>query len=78
MIRNALKYVPWKDKKAVVADLKLIYSANTVEEAEQALENFSTKWDSKYPNISRAWLDKWEHVRFFLHTQRYSQGYLYD
>lgn len=66
MIRNALKHVPWKDKKAVVADLKSIYAANTIEEAEQALEAFSERWDRKYPAISRSWLEKWEHVTVFL------------
>ena len=66
MIRNALKHVPWKDKKAVVEDLKRIYGANTIEEAELALTDFAEKWDKKYPNISRTWLDKWEHVSIFL------------
>lgn len=66
MIRNALKYVPWKDKKMVATDLKNIYSANTIEEAEQALEAFSEKWNKKYPVISRSWLAKWEHITMFL------------
>lgn len=65
LIRNSLKFVSWKDKKAVVADLKTIYKAATVEEAEQALETFSATWDEKYPNISRIWLDRWDHVSIF-------------
>ena len=65
MIRNSLKYVPWKDKRAVVTDLKAIYGAATVDEAEQNLGYFSDKWDKKYPNISRSWLEKWEHVSVF-------------
>lgn len=65
MIRNSLKFVPWKYKREIVADLKLIYEANTIEEAEQALSDFSEKWDDKYPNISRSWQDKWEHVSVF-------------
>ena len=66
MIRNSLRFVPWKDKKEVVSDLKLIYGASTIEQAEIALTDFATKWDKKYPAISRSWLDKWEHVSVFL------------
>jgi len=65
LIRNSLKFVPWKDKKAVAADLKMIYKSATLEEAEQALEEFSATWDKKYPNISRIWLDRWEYVSIF-------------
>jgi transposase-like protein len=65
LIRNSLRFVPWKDKKIVASDLKTIYKAATLEEAEQALEDFSAKWDIKYANISRIWLDRWEHVSVF-------------
>lgn len=66
MIRNALRFVPWKDKKEVAADLKKVYGAATIEQAELALTEFADKWDSKYPSISRSWLDKWENVSVFL------------
>lgn len=66
MIRNSLRFVPWKDKKIVAADLKNIYGASTSEQAELALTEFADKWDSKYPSISRSWLDKWENVSVFL------------
>lgn len=62
LIRNCLRYVPWKDSKAVAADLKPIYRAATLEEAETALEEFATKWDSLYPAISQIWLRHWENV----------------
>jgi transposase-like protein len=62
LMRNCLNYVPWKDKKAVAADLKPIYHATTVEEAEAALDAFSQKWDGLYPAISQIWLRHWEHV----------------
>jgi len=55
MVRNAVKYVPWKDYKAVTADLKKIYSSATVGEALLALEQFGERWDEKYPQISRSW-----------------------
>jgi len=51
IVRNAMKYVPWKDYKPVTADLKLIYQATTEEETLMALDQFSDKWDGKYPQI---------------------------
>lgn len=62
LIRNSLKYVSWKDRKAVAADLKSIYRAATVDEAELALEAFAEKWDETYPTISALWLRNWERV----------------
>ena len=62
LMRNCLKYVPWKDKKQVAADLKPIYQAATIEEAEGALDAFSQEWDDSYPAISQIWLRHWEHV----------------
>jgi putative transposase len=65
LIRNSLKFVPWKERKEVAADLKAVYGAMTEDAALQALEKFATKWDAKYPNISRSWLEKWEHISVF-------------
>ena len=62
LIRNSLRYVPWKDSKAVAADLKPIYRAATLEEAETALEDFSAKWDEQYPAVSQIWLRHWENI----------------
>ena len=62
LMRNCLKYVPLKDKKQVAADLKPIYQAATIEEAERALDAFSQEWDDLYPAISQIWLRHWEHV----------------
>ena len=62
MVRNSLKYVSWKDRKALVQDLKKIYSASTVEESELALNIFAEKWDDKYPTISELWRRHWERV----------------
>ena len=62
MVRNSLKYVPWKDYKAVTADLKQIYQSATEEEALAALEDFSERWDEKYPQISRSWKSHWENL----------------
>lgn len=62
MVRNSLKYVPWKDYKAVTADLKQIYQSATEEEALAALEAFSERWGEKYPQISRSWRSHWENL----------------
>ncbi len=62
MIRNSVKYVPWKDYKAVTSDLKQIYQSVTEEEALHALEQFSERWDDKYPQISRSWRTHWENL----------------
>jgi transposase-like protein len=62
MVRNSIKYVPWKDYKPVTADLKLIYQATTEEEALLALDRFSERWDVKYPQISRSWRAHWENL----------------
>jgi transposase-like protein len=62
LIRQSLRYVSWKDRKALVADLKKIYSAKTVDEAETALTDFAQIWDDQYPAVSQIWLRHWENV----------------
>ena len=65
LIRGSLRYVSWKERKAVVKDLKVIYRAPTLEAAETALEAFSTAWDSRFPQISRMWRAHWTHLTPF-------------
>jgi len=62
MVRNSLKYVPWKDYKAVARDLKLIYSSATEDAALLTLDRFAEQWDEKYPQISRSWRSHWENL----------------
>jgi transposase-like protein len=62
LIRNCLRYVPWKESRAVAADLKPIYQAATLEEAEAALDAFAAKWDDQYPAISQIWIRHWENI----------------
>jgi len=66
MVRHSLSYVGWKERKAVAADLKAIYRAATVAQAEQALEAFALKWDKKYPSISKSWRTHWPELITFL------------
>ncbi len=59
-IRNSLKYVPHKDRKAVVVSLQEIYKANDKEQAEKALARFDEQWSKKYPYVIKSWLDNWD------------------
>jgi putative transposase len=61
-IRSSTKYVPWKDRKAVCSDLKRIYGAINLEDAEYAKEEFREKWSSKYPSILRSWDTNWTEI----------------
>jgi putative transposase len=62
LIRNSLNYVPSKDRKAVAADLRQVYSSTTAEEAEMNLEIFESTWGDKYPLIARSWRANWARV----------------
>ena len=65
-IRSSTKYVAEKDRKAVCADLKTIYGAVNLEEAEYAKEVVREKWGRKYPSLLRCWDDNWaDLVTFF-------------
>ena len=61
MVRNSLNYATWKDLRNVAADLKPIYRAMTVAQAELELAEFENKW-SKYPAIGKLWREHWEGV----------------
>lgn len=62
MVRNSLRYVSSKHRKALVHDLKLIYRATTRDAAEAALESFALKWDEVSPLISRQWRANWANL----------------
>ena len=64
-IRNSTKFVPYKDRKTVCADLKKIYGAVNLDDAEYAKEEFREKWNKKYPAILRSWDDNWAELTTF-------------
>ncbi len=66
MVRNSLKFVPYKDRKTVAADLKKVYLCPSEETARSELDVFAEKWDSKYPMIFRSWRTKWPEIVPFL------------
>ena len=65
-IRNSLKFVSYKDRKKLAADLKPIYQAITEEEAQEALESFEAKWGKNYPQIAKSWYNNWDNLMIFL------------
>lgn len=65
MVRNSLKFVSWKDYKAVTSGLKAVYQAPTEETALMALDKFAGVWDEKYPQISKSWRTHWENLNTF-------------
>lgn len=84
-IRNSMKYVPWKDQKEVIKDMKLIYRAITLEQAEEQLATFEEKWIKKYPAMIRSWKRNWDglvtfynydqHVRNIMYTTNSIEGF---
>ena len=66
LLRRSLKYVPRREREQVARDLKPIYTAIDADAAHAELERFDEKWGSRFPVITQAWLDAWEHVIPFL------------
>ena len=62
MVRNSLNYVGWNKRKEVAADLRLVYSAATIDEAEQALADFEDKWNNAYSPIALSWRNNWQRI----------------
>jgi len=62
MIRNSLKFVSWKDRRQVAAELKHIYRAPTAEAAKAALEAFRARYDERFPAIGKSWEANWEQI----------------
>lgn len=70
MVRNSLRYVGYKERKAVAADLKQIYQSINEQEALLALDQFEQKWEAKFPSIGQSWRRHWDNVAtLFLYPQ---------
>ena len=76
-IRSSLKFVSWKDRKAVAKDLKTIYSAATEEDAQLALTEFNDIWGKKYPHILQSWLNNWNELSTFFKYPKSIQTLIY-
>lgn len=66
VVRNSTRFVAWKDRKAVCADLRPIYTAKDEEAAGEALDAFEASWDHKYPTVAKAWRRRWHEIVPFL------------
>ena len=76
-IRSSLKFVSWKDRKAVAKDLKTIYTAATEEDAQLALTEFNDIWGKKYPNIAQSWINNWNELATFFKYPKSIQTLIY-
>jgi putative transposase len=65
LVRYCMNFVSWKDRKAVAADLRRIYQAATVEEAERRLAEFEAVWNDRYPPIAQGWRRHWSRITPF-------------
>lgn len=66
MVRNSTRFVSYKDRKAVCADLRKIYTSANRQQAALALESFGQKWDGKYKEIRGKWERNWEELMAFM------------
>ncbi|WP_346930675.1 IS256 family transposase [Clostridium sp.] len=64
-IRSSMKYIPYKDRKVFVSDLKTVYSAVNEDSAMNNLMSLKDKWDKKYPNAVKSWEDNWDNLSTF-------------
>ena len=64
-IRNASRYVVWRDKKEFTKDMKEIYDAPTKQAARASLDDFSRKWNNKYSYAVKSWENNWENLTAF-------------
>lgn len=77
MIRNSLKFVSYKDYKAVTAHLKTIYGAANEDQALEALLDFQAKWEAKYPMIAQSWQRHWQEIIPFLQYPEFIKKAIY-
>lgn len=84
-IRNSLKYISYKEQKAFMADLKLVYQASNKDIAESELDALEEKWGAKYPLVLKSWRTNWanlstyfkypEQIRKLIYTTNAIEGY---
>lgn len=84
-IRNSMKYIPWKDYREFMKDLKEVYQAGTLELAEYYLDELEQKWGKKYPVVIKSWRNNWtrlsqyfkypEQIRRLIYTTNTVEGY---
>jgi len=76
-IRSSMRYVPYKDKKSFVTDLKTVYGAVNEEAAIENLMSIKEKWEKKYPNAIKSWEDNWDNLITFFAFPEYIRKIMY-
>lgn len=76
-IRNSLKYVSYKHKKEFAKDLKLVYQANTSDNAKSQLTYISDKWEKRYPMVIKSWNDNWDNLSTFFKYNKMIRKIIY-
>ena len=76
-IRSSMKYIPYKDRKAFVADLKMVYTAVNADVAMENLIELREKWEHKYPNAIKSWEDNWDNLSTFFEFSPYIRKIIY-
>lgn len=76
-IRSSMKYIPYKDRKAFVADLKTVYTAVNADVAMENLIELREKWEHKYPNAIKSWEDNWDNLSTFFEFSPYIRKIIY-
>jgi putative transposase len=66
MVRSSTRFVPWKDRKAVCADLRTVYTAPSIDDAHAALDAFEAKWGDRFPMVVASWRQRWAEITPFL------------
>lgn len=66
LIRASLRFCSWKDRRAITTALRPIYTATTLEAAEDAMDTFELEWGDRYPGIVKTWRSAWEQFTPFL------------
>lgn len=61
-IRNSMKYISWKDVREFMKDLRTVYAAGTLTEAERNLDVLDDRWGGKYPSVIHSWRNNWERL----------------
>lgn len=76
-IRNSMKYVPWNNQREVIRDMKLIYKATNLINAEEQLEAFEAKWMDKYPAMVKSWKRNWDGLATFYNYDQQVRNIMY-
>lgn len=66
VVRNAMRFVSYGDRKKIAADMRAVYTAPTLEAAELAFTQFETKWGNQYPGTIQVWKNAWNDFTPFL------------